>query len=129
MSRYAARAGNSRACWAGNGWGFGAGAARDGRPYTSIFTIGYDPPRARFVATWIDSVQTHIGPYTSTLDDSSMALPLNTWGPILGDPATTAQYRETVEILAAVHKVIRSMILGLDGDWFEFSRAEYRRSR
>lgn len=103
------------------------GAAPGGRPVTSILTLGYDPVEERFIGTWISSMQTHLWSYTGTLDDSGTALTLDTEGPILGDPARTAKYREVIEIEGADHKVVRSMILGPDGEWFEFARAEYRR--
>jgi hypothetical protein len=99
-----------------------------GQLFTSILTLGYDPFNERFVGTWIDSMQTHLWSYTGMLDDSRTVLMLETEGPILGDPTRTAQYREVIEIVAADHKVMRSMILGPDGKWFEFARAEYRRS-
>lgn len=94
---------------------------------TSILTLGYDPAEERFVGTWISSMQTHLWQYTGVLDESGTALTLETEGPIMGDPTRTTQYREVIEIEDADHKVMRSMILGPDGEWFEFARAEYRR--
>jgi hypothetical protein len=65
--------------------------------------------------------------YTGSLDASSSRLTLETEGPVMGDPGRIAQYREIIEIEGADRKVMRSMILGPDGEWFEFQRAEYRR--
>lgn len=104
----------------------GTGALGD-RTFTSILTLGYDPVEQRFVGTWIDSMQTHLWLYTGVLDDSGTALTLETEGPILGDATRTAQYREVIEIEDPDLKIMRSMILGPDGEWFEFARAEYRR--
>lgn len=104
------------------------GTAPGGEPVTSILTLGYDPSRERFVGTWISSMQTHLWSYAGELDASGTALTLETEGPVLGDPTTTAQYREVIETMDADHKVMRSMILGPDGEWFEFARAEYRRT-
>lgn len=103
------------------------GTAPGGQPVTSILTLGYDPGEERFVGTWISSMQTHLWRYTGELDDSGTALTLDTEGPIMGDPTTTARYREIIEIEDADGHVVRSMILGPDGEWFEFARAEYRR--
>jgi hypothetical protein len=105
-----------------------AGSAPGGQAVTSILTLGYDPFEERFVGTYISSMQTHLWSYTGVLDDSGTALTLETEGPILGDPAKTARYREVIEIIDADHKVMRSMILGPDGEWFEFARAEFRRT-
>jgi hypothetical protein len=105
----------------------GRGTAPGGQTVISILTLGHDPAEERFVGTWISSMQTHLWRYTGMLNPSGTALTLETRGPILGDPATTANYREIIEIESADHHVIRSMILGPDGKWFEFARAEYRR--
>lgn len=66
--------------------------------------------------------------YTGALDHFGTVLTLETEGPIMGDPTRTAQYPEIIEVEDADHKVMRSLILGPDGEWFEFSRAEYRRN-
>lgn len=102
------------------------GTAR-GTPFTSILTLGWDPSRERFVGTWISGRQTHMWTYTGSLDPSGSRLTLETEGPIMGDPERLAQYREIIEVEGPSSKVMRSMILGPDGEWFEFQRAEYRR--
>lgn len=98
-----------------------------GQPVTSILTLGYDPIEDRFVGTYISSMQTHLWSYSGTLDEAGRVLVLETEGPILGDPARTAEYREIIEVTGSDRKLIRSSIRGPDGEWFEFARAEYRR--
>lgn len=102
------------------------GTAR-GAPFTSILTLGYDPSEGHFVGTWISGRQTHMWSYTGSLDASGTSLTLETEGPVMGNPERTARYREVIEIEGSDGKVMRSMILGPDGEWFEFQRAEYRR--
>lgn len=102
------------------------GTAR-GAPFTSILTLGWDPVEERFVGTWISGRQTHMWTYRGSLDPSSARLTLETGGPIMGDPGRIARYREVIEIEGPNRKVMRSMILGPDGEWFEFQRADYRR--
>ncbi|MFW6085501.1 MAG: DUF1579 family protein, partial [Gemmatimonadota bacterium] len=104
------------------------GTTPDGRPVTSLFTLGYDTAEERFRATWISSLQAHLWEYTGELDESGTVLTLETEGPILGDPTTSTEYRWIVEADGGDGYVVRSMILGPDGDWFEFARAEYRRT-
>lgn len=106
----------------------GSGTTPDGRPVTSILTLGYDPAEQRFIGTWISSMQAHLWQYTGRLDHAGTVLTLETEGPILGDPTRSTRYREVIEVEDADRHVIRSMILGPDGEWFEFARAEYRRS-
>jgi hypothetical protein len=98
-----------------------------GRPFTAILTLGWNPHRERFVATWIDGVQRHLWHYTGALDESGVTLILETEGPFMGDPSRTARYRVIIEALAPDRKVMRSEIFGPNGEWFEFSRAEYQR--
>lgn len=104
------------------------GSTPGGTPTTSILTLGYDPFHERFVGTYISSMQTHLWSYAGHLDDAGTTLMLETEGPILGDPARVTSYREIIEVLSANRKVMRSMILGPDGEWFEFARAEYKRT-
>lgn len=72
-------------------------------------------------------MQTHLWTYTGELDESGTVLTLETEGPILGDPTTSTEYREIIEAENDDRYVVRSMIRGPDGEWFEFARAEYRR--
>jgi hypothetical protein len=99
------------------------------RPVTSILTVGQGPAREGFVATFIDEMQAHLWSYTGTLDDAGTSLTLDTEGPILGDPTRTARFRVVIESRGVDHKAMRSMILGPDGEWFEFSNTDYRPSR
>lgn len=105
-----------------------SGTTPGGDPVTSILTLGWNPAEEEFVGTWISSMQTHLWRYTGTLDDSGNVLTLETVGPILGDPTRTTQYREVIEIEGVDRRVTRTLILGPDGEWFEFARAEYRRA-
>lgn len=104
----------------------GTGTAA-GAPFTSILTLGFDPFEGQFVGTWISGRQTHLWTYSGSLDASGSSLTLVTEGPLMGDPETTARYREVIEVEGPDRKVMRSMILGPDGEWFEFQRAEYQR--
>jgi hypothetical protein len=97
------------------------------QPFTSILTLGYDAVEERFVATFIDSMQAHLWLYHGALDEAGAALTLDTEGPIFGDPARTARYRVIIEDVGADHRVMRSLIVGPDGEWFEFARSEYSR--
>lgn len=98
-----------------------------GAPFTAVLTLGYDPIEEQFIGTWISGRQTHMWTYTGSLDATGARLTLETEGPVMGDPETIGEYREVIEIRGRDSKVMRSMILGPDGEWFEFQRSEYRR--
>jgi hypothetical protein len=106
----------------------GTGEAR-GHEFTSILTLGYDAHEQRFVGTYIDSMQAHMWRYTGLLDAAGSSLTLETEGPVMGNPMNRARYREVIEAGDTDRKVMRSLILGPDGEWFEFARAEFRRIR
>lgn len=99
----------------------------DGRRYDSIWILGWDPHEEHFVGSWVVSVQTYKWRHVGTLDESGRVLTLETEGPFMGDRSTTTRYREIIELVDDDHRVLRSLILVPDGDWFEFARAEYRR--
>lgn len=99
-----------------------------GHPFTWIFTLGYDAYDGHFVATWVDGRQTHLWRYTGTLDEDRTELVLETEGPIMGNPETSAKYRVVIETRDDDHWIMRTMILGPDDEWFEFARTDYRRA-
>lgn len=112
----------------GNLWILAEGSAiADGQPFTSIFTIGYDPAQNAFVATWVDSVQTRMWSSTGSLDPTGTVLTLEAEGPSVGDPRQPGMYRETIEVLDDDHKVTTSSVQLPDGSWFEFARSDSRR--
>ncbi|MFW6206712.1 MAG: DUF1579 domain-containing protein [Gemmatimonadota bacterium] len=122
--------GHEVARWLGDQWLVAetSGRAPSGQSVTAILTLGWNAHEDRFVGTWISSMQSHLWAYTGTLDASGTTLTLDTEGPVLGDPERITRYREVIEVEGDDLKVMRSMILGPDGEWFEFARAEYRRT-
>jgi hypothetical protein len=98
-----------------------------GQPYTAIWILGWDPHEEHFVGTWVATVQAHKWRFTGTLNESGTVLTLETEGPIMGDPTNTTLYRERIELLEDGLREMRSSILGPNGEWFEFARAEYTR--
>jgi hypothetical protein len=99
----------------------------EGRAMTSILTIGYDAVEEAFVATYIDQMQRHMWRFTGSLDEGGVTLTLDTEGPLMGDPTRLAPFRVVIESHEPGRKMMRSMVLGPDGEWFEFSRAEHTR--
>lgn len=99
-----------------------------GSSFTWILTLGYDAYDKHFVGTWLDSRQTHLWRYSGTLEEDRTRLVLETEGPIMGNPETSAAYRVVIEIRDDDHWTMHSMILGPDDEWFEFSRIDFRRA-
>jgi hypothetical protein len=111
-------------------WILGEGSASfNGMCFTSILTLGYDAQESRFVGTWIDTMQTHMWTYTGSLDAAKRVLTLSAEGPAFGDPSKLAEYRDAIELVSPDHKVLTSSILGDDGQWTTFMRADYERKK
>ena len=99
----------------------GCGAA------TTVLTLGYDPQKQRYVGTWIGSMMTHLWVYDGTLDAAERVLTLNAEGPNFAVEGKMAQYRDVIEFTSEDHRVLTSHMLGDDGEWHGFMRANYRR--
>ncbi len=105
----------------------GEGETPTGASVRSLLTLGYDQVAEGIVGTWIDSMQGTMWRYRGTLDRDEDVLVLETEGPVLGNPEVLTRYREVLELRHDDLRVMRSSILGPDGEWFEYGRAEYRR--
>jgi hypothetical protein len=122
------RESTARARMVGN-WLVAEGTITDseGRAMTSILTIGYDAVDDAFVATYIDQMQRHMWRLKGSLDEAGATLTLDTEGPLMGDPTRLAPFRVVIQSHEPGRKMMRSMVLAPDGEWFEFSRAEHSR--
>lgn len=102
----------------------------EGQIINSILTIGYDPTKEKFVATYVNSMQTSLWTYDGTLNDEGTTLTLKTEGPFMGDPDQKAAYRVVIESKDADRWTMGSQILVPDdGNWFEFLSFEYQRKK
>ena len=110
-------------------WTLGEGSSTmpDGSPATTLMTLGYDPARQRFVGTFVGSMMTHLWIYEGTLDEAGKVLTLDTEGPDFSGEAKMLSYQDVIEWVSDDHRVLRSRMLGDDGEWRQFMEAHYRR--
>jgi Protein of unknown function (DUF1579) len=101
----------------------GCGAA------TTMLTLGYDPQKRRYVGTWIGSMMTHLWVYDGALDQAGKILTLNAEGPHMTAEGKTAPYKDVIEFKSDTHRVMRSYMLGEDGEWHAIMNANYRRMK
>ncbi|MGH2415461.1 MAG: DUF1579 domain-containing protein [Microcystaceae cyanobacterium] len=101
----------------------GCGAA------TTMMTLGYDLQKKRYVGTWIGSMMTHLWVYDGELDAAERVLTLNAEGPALTGEGKMAKYKDALEFKSDEHRVLTSHVLGDDGKWHGFMRANYRRKK
>ena len=107
--------------------GDGSGDTPDGKPCSTVMTLGFDPAKGRFVGTFVASVMPMIWHYEGTLDEAGKVLTLDTEGPSMSGDGRTAKYRDVVTMVSPDHRMLTSRVLGADGNWTEFMTAHYRR--
>lgn len=105
----------------------GKGEMPDGDTAMTVMTLGFNPQTKRYVGTWIGSMMTHLWLYDGELDAAEKVLTLNAEGPAMNTPAAMAKYRDVIEIVNDDHRTLSSYMLGDDGEWHSFMRADYRR--
>lgn len=98
-------------------------------PATTMMTLGYDPEKKRFVGTWVGSMMTKLWVYEGTLDAAGRMLTLETEGPNVAVPGSTARYRDVIEFISDDHRTLTSHMRGDDGKWNEFMKAHYRKKK
>lgn len=107
----------------------GSGDMPDGRPATTMMSLGYSPMKKRYVGTWLGSMMAHLWIYDGTLDAAGKVLTLNTEGPSFTEDTKLAQYKDVIEIKSPDHRILTSHLLGDDGKWSQFMTAHYRKTK
>src|SRR5215207_3583929 len=103
----------------------GHGEMPGGGAATTVMTLGYDPQKQRYVGTWIGSMMTHLWVYDGALDPAGGVLTLNVEAPHMTAEGKMAQYKDVIEFTSEGHRVLTSHMMGEDGEWHEFMRANY----
>jgi hypothetical protein len=109
--------------------GEGTGETPGGGAATTMMTLGYDPQKKRFVGTFIASMMTHLWIYDGALDEAGNVLTLDAEGPDMAGEGRMAKYQDIIEFKSSDHRVLRSRMLGDDGNWREFMIANYWRRK
>jgi hypothetical protein len=95
---------------------------------SSIMTLGFDPQQNRYTATFVCSTMTHLWVYENAqFDESANRLVLEADGPSMTGEGM-ARYRDIIQIESPDRRLLISHMLGDDGKWNQFMRAEYRRA-
>ena len=94
--------------------------------WTSLSTLGFDPQKNRYVGTFVASMMTHLWIYDGHLDDGGKQLVLDAEGPSF-DGTGVARYQDLIEIVDRDLWILRSQMLGEDGQWHSFLEGRHRR--
>jgi len=101
---------------------------KGGDNHQSIMTLGYDPLCQKYVGTFTASMMTYLWVYQGTLNDSKTVLTLDTEGPHFSGTGL-GKYQDLIEIVSPDHRVLRSQMLGEDGQWVPFMTGHYFRQK
>lgn len=93
--------------------------------WNSLFTLGYNPLKQRYQGSFVASMMSHLWLYDGQLDESGQ-LVLDAEGPRF-DGKGMARYQDCLEIVSPDHWVLRSRMLGDDGQWVQFMEGHQRR--
>jgi hypothetical protein len=104
----------------------GEGEMPDGGTGKTIMSLGYDPQTNRYIGTFIGSMMTHLWIYNGSLDATKKVLTLDTEGSNFSD-GSMAKYQDIIEFVSDDHRILKSQILGEDGNWNQFMTSHYRR--
>lgn len=107
----------------------GSGLMPNGKPGTTLMTIGFDPAQNRYVGSWVGSMMTHLWHYNGEVDASGKVLTLESEGPDFEKPGETANYRDIIEIVDDGERLFRAEVQNESGEWIEIMTARYRKIR
>lgn len=99
-----------------------------GTPFTGILTLGWDPEKKTYVATWIDSMTSVMWRYTGSVDAAGKTLTLDTEGPDFTNPGKTCKFRESLTFVDKDHMSYAST-MELDGKWVNVLKMESTRKK
>lgn len=93
----------------------------------TVMTLGYDTKNGCYFGTFVCSMMDHLWLYTDgKLDDNGKVLTLKATGPMCMSDVM-AQYEDSIEMINADHRVLRSRMLLPDGNWQQIMEAHYHR--
>jgi hypothetical protein len=104
----------------------GDGTGENPEPWSSLFTLGYDPAKKAFVGTFVGSMMAQLWVYEGQLDAAGKCVSLGCEGPRF-DGNGRALYRDSFEIVSPDHWILRSEIQEVDGTWRQFMEGHHHR--
>lgn len=95
----------------------------------SLFTLGFDPQRSKFVGSFVASCMTFHWLYEGTLDAERRVLTLNTEGPSFSGDGTMANFQDIIEVVDHDTYLFSSRLQNSDGSWTMFMNGTHTRRR
>lgn len=102
-------------------------AANNDFPFRCVLTLGYDPRKAKYVGTFVDSMTGYLWQYLGTVDATGQTLSLETEGPSPVAEGQTTRFREVTEFKSDKERVFTSSMQLPDGNWVVGCTIRFRR--
>ena len=103
-----------------------SGESPEGKPWSSVMTLGFDPAKDCYVGSFVGSMMSNIWNYTGKRAAGEDRLVLDTVGPAF-DGSGTCNYRDTIEIVDANAWRLISAMQNEDGSWTQFMNGTHSR--
>lgn len=87
-----------------------------GVPFTSVFTLGYDPKTEKYVGTWVDSITGKLWTYEGTIEGDTLTLNSEGDCPMTGEHL---KFRDEISFPDADTKVFTSKMSEDGKTWTE----------
>lgn len=112
-------------------WAFGEGSAAmpDGQAMEYKTALGYDVSFKEYRGCWFASASSHLWKYVGTMSDDGMKMTLDCRGPNMEKDGEEANYRDVIEFLDDDTRTLTSFGEQENGEWVQFMKSTYRRSR
>lgn len=78
--------------------------------FSFVYTLGFDPEKNKFVASWTDTMFAHLWTYEGTVDATGNVLTMETEGPFPMTPGKHARFRDVTTFKTPDHRVYTSSI-------------------
>lgn len=104
-------------------------AGMGGFPFHALQTIGFDPKRDCYIATWVDSMTSYLWHYEGSVNEAGTKLTIHSEAPCPLSPGRLTKFRDELEIIDGDHKTYTSAMQGEDGEWRTCLKAKSVRKR
>lgn len=96
-------------------------------PSVNLITLGFDPEKKRFVGIFIGSTMAYLWVYDGWLEGN--VLTLNSEAPPMKPGEKPVQFKDVVELKGDDTRLLKSYMMGPDGEWHQVMNAEYTRKK
>ncbi|MGE0081450.1 MAG: DUF1579 domain-containing protein [Thiohalomonadaceae bacterium] len=103
------------------------GPMPDGDTAEMVMTLGYDSTKKTYVGSWVSSTMAYMWCYDGALDTTGNSLILESVGPSMTTPGAMVRSQDVIEFVSDTHRIMRSRMLGDDGQWHQMMEMHFHK--